>query len=126
MKSVGRKGHCFGHRLELVLLGNVYRNIIFHTDCGVGSNSSTNVLLVAGKFVFSLMRETFAAFRTKLTYFFYLLLRLTHPEGPYGSAATSSTNNPESVEDLSQGQMLQSESSNAAEGNEQRHEDEVS
>lgn len=81
--------------------------------------------LVAGKFVFSLMRETFAAFRTKLTYF-YLLLRLTHPEGPYSSAATSSTNNPEFVEDLSQGQMLQSESSNAAEGNEQRHEDEVS
>ncbi|KAH0509683.1 High mobility group protein 20A [Microtus ochrogaster] len=49
---------------------------------------------------------------------------LTHPEGPYSSGATSSTNNPEFVEDLSQGQMLQSESSNAAEGNEQRHEDE--
>ncbi|KAL6082289.1 hypothetical protein STEG23_031316, partial [Scotinomys teguina] len=49
---------------------------------------------------------------------------LTHPEGPYGSTATSSTNNPEFVEDLSQGQLLQSESSNAVEGNEQRHEDE--
>lgn len=51
---------------------------------------------------------------------------LTHPEGPYGSAATSTTNNPEFVEDLSQGQLLQSESSNAAEGSEQRPEDEVS
>uniref|UniRef100_A0A8C8UL40 High mobility group 20A n=1 Tax=Peromyscus maniculatus bairdii TaxID=230844 RepID=A0A8C8UL40_PERMB len=51
---------------------------------------------------------------------------LTHPEGPYGSTATSSTNNPEFVEDLSQGQLLQSESSNAADGSEQRHEDEVS
>ncbi|CAH6869237.1 Hmg20a [Phodopus roborovskii] len=49
---------------------------------------------------------------------------LTHPEGPYGSTATSSTNNPEFVEDLSQGQLLQSESSTAVEGNEQRHEDE--
>nr|BAC39652.1 unnamed protein product [Mus musculus] len=50
---------------------------------------------------------------------------LTHPEGPYGSAATSTTN-PEFVEDLSQGQLLQSEASNAVEGNEQRPEDEVS
>ncbi|KAB0385956.1 hypothetical protein FD755_000912 [Muntiacus reevesi] len=33
--------------------------------------------------------------------------------------ATSSTNNPEFVEDLSQGQLLQNESSNTAEGNEQ-------
>ncbi|XP_040585680.1 high mobility group protein 20A [Mesocricetus auratus] len=49
---------------------------------------------------------------------------LTHPEGPYSSTATSSTNNPEFVEDLSQGQLLQSESSTAAEGSEQRHEDE--
>lgn len=49
---------------------------------------------------------------------------LTHPEGPYGSAATSTTNNPEFVEDLSQGQLLPSESSNAAEGSEQRPEDE--
>lgn len=49
---------------------------------------------------------------------------LNHPEVPYSSGATSSTNNPEFVEDLSQGQLLQSESSNAAEGNEQRHEDE--
>ena len=48
---------------------------------------------------------------------------LTHPEGPYGSAATSTTN-PEFVEDLSQGQLLQSEASNAVEGNEQRPEDE--
>ena len=52
--------------------------------------------------------------------------RLTHPEAPYSSGATSSTNNPEFVEDLSQGQLLQNESSNTAEGNEQRHEDEVS
>uniref|UniRef100_A0A8C5YR15 High mobility group 20A n=1 Tax=Marmota marmota marmota TaxID=9994 RepID=A0A8C5YR15_MARMA len=49
---------------------------------------------------------------------------LTHPEVPYGSGATSSTNNPEFVEDLSQGQLLQNESSNTADGNEQRHEDE--
>ncbi|PNJ10846.1 HMG20A isoform 7 [Pongo abelii] len=49
---------------------------------------------------------------------------LNHPEVPYSSGTTSSTNNPEFVEDLSQGQLLQSESSNAAEGNEQRHEDE--
>ena len=49
---------------------------------------------------------------------------LTHPEAPYSSGATSSSNNPEFVEDLSQGQLLQNESSNTAEGNEQRHEDE--
>lgn len=49
---------------------------------------------------------------------------LAHPEAPYGSGATSSTNNPELVEDLSQGQLLQNEASNAAEGTEQRHEDE--
>lgn len=55
-----------------------------------------------------------------------LLLRLTHPEVPYSSGATSSTNNPEFVEDLSQGQLLQNEASNTAEGTEQRHEDEVS
>lgn len=51
--------------------------------------------------------------------------RLTHPEIPY-SGATSSTNNPEFLEALSQGQLLQNEPSNTAEGNEQRHEDEVS
>ncbi|KAB0358837.1 hypothetical protein FD754_002993 [Muntiacus muntjak] len=39
-------------------------------------------------------------------------------------STTSSTNNPEFVEDLSQDQLLQNESSNTAEGNEQRHEDE--
>ncbi|MBZ3883420.1 High mobility group protein 20A [Sciurus carolinensis] len=55
---------------------------------------------------------------------FCLLFRLTHPEVPYGSGTTSSTNNPEFVEDLSQGQLLQNESSNTADGNEQRHEDE--
>ncbi|KAJ1068029.1 hypothetical protein K5549_007317 [Capra hircus] len=49
---------------------------------------------------------------------------LTHPEAPYSSGATSSSNNPEFVEDLSQGQLLQNESSNTAEGSEQRHEDE--
>lgn len=49
---------------------------------------------------------------------------LTHPEVPYSAGATSSTDNPEFVEDLSQGQLLQNESSNTAEGNEQRHEDE--
>ncbi|XP_021105727.1 high mobility group protein 20A isoform X4 [Heterocephalus glaber] len=49
---------------------------------------------------------------------------LTHPEVPYSSGAPSSTNNPEFVENLSQGQLLQNESSNAAEGSEQRHEDE--
>ena len=52
--------------------------------------------------------------------------RITHPEVPYSSGASSSTNNPEFVEDLSQGQLLQNESSNTAEGSEQRHEDEVS
>lgn len=55
-----------------------------------------------------------------------LFLRLTHPEVPYSSGATSSTNNPEFVEDLSQGQLLQNEASNTTEGTEQRHEDEVS
>ncbi|ELW70657.1 High mobility group protein 20A [Tupaia chinensis] len=49
---------------------------------------------------------------------------LTHAEAPYGGGAASSANNPEFVEDLSQGQLLQNESSNAAEGSEQRHEDE--
>ncbi|XP_045704536.1 high mobility group protein 20A isoform X2 [Phyllostomus hastatus] len=49
---------------------------------------------------------------------------LTHPEIPYSSGATSSTNNPEFLEALSQGQLLQNEPSNTAEGNEQRHEDE--
>lgn len=77
------------------------------------------------KVCLQLTRGVFAAVHTKLAYF-CLLLRLTHPEGPYGSTATSSTNNPEFVEDLSQGQLLQSESSNAADGSEQRHEDEVS
>ncbi|XP_036137434.1 high mobility group protein 20A isoform X2 [Molossus molossus] len=48
---------------------------------------------------------------------------LTHPE-IYSSGATSSTNNPEFVEALSQGQLLQNEPSNTAEGNEQRREDE--
>lgn len=57
---------------------------------------------------------------------YLLLFRLTHPEVPYTSGATTSTNNPEFVEDLSQGQLLQNESSNTAEGNEQRHEEEVS
>lgn len=83
------------------------------------------MFLLSGKFILSLIREAFVALHTKHTYF-CLLPRLTHPEGLYGSAATSSTNNPEFVEDLSQGQLLQSESSNAAEGSEQRHEDEVS
>lgn len=49
---------------------------------------------------------------------------LPHPEVPYGRGSISSTNNPEFVEDLSQGQLLQTESSNTAEGSEQRHEDE--
>jgi hypothetical protein len=49
---------------------------------------------------------------------------LTHPEVPYGSGAASSTTNAEFVEDLSQGQLLPNESSNAAEGSEQRQEDE--
>ena len=82
------------------------------------------MVLLAGKCLCSLLREGFPAVHAELTYF-YLLLRLTHPEGPYGSAATSTTN-PEFVEDLSQGQLLQSEASNAVEGNEQRPEDEVS
>lgn len=45
---------------------------------------------------------------------------LTNPEIPYGSGATSSTNNPEFVEGLSQGQLLQNEPSDTAEGIEQR------
>lgn len=49
---------------------------------------------------------------------------LTHSEVPYSSGVPSSANNTEFVEDLSQGQLLQNESSNAAESNEQRHEDE--
>ncbi|XP_037689263.1 high mobility group protein 20A isoform X1 [Choloepus didactylus] len=49
---------------------------------------------------------------------------LTHPEIPYSSGVTTSTNNSEFVEDLSQGQLLQNDSSNTAEVNEQRHEDE--
>lgn len=59
-----------------------------------------------------------------LTFALLLFPRLTHPEVPYSAGATSSTDNPEFVEDLSQGQLLQNESSNTAEGNEQRHEDE--
>lgn len=63
---------------------------------------------------------------TELSCLCLLLFRLPHPEVPYGRGPISSTNNPEFVEDLSQGQLLQTESSNTAEGSEQRHEDEVS
>ncbi|XP_076979798.1 high mobility group protein 20A isoform X2 [Tamandua tetradactyla] len=51
---------------------------------------------------------------------------LTHPEIPFSSGVTTSANNPEFVEDLSQGQLLQNDSSNTTEVNEQRHEDERS
>ncbi|KAK1338622.1 hypothetical protein QTO34_019276 [Cnephaeus nilssonii] len=49
---------------------------------------------------------------------------LSHPDIPYSTGVTSSTNNPEFVEGLSQDQLLQNEPSNTAEGSEQRHEDE--
>uniref|UniRef100_A0A4X2KZX8 Uncharacterized protein n=1 Tax=Vombatus ursinus TaxID=29139 RepID=A0A4X2KZX8_VOMUR len=49
---------------------------------------------------------------------------LAHPEVTYPGGATPSTNNTDFVEDLSQVQLLQNESSNTVENSEQRHEDE--
>lgn len=68
----------------------------------------------------------FDAVYTELLYFFLLFFRLSHPDIPYSTGVTSSTNNPEFVEGLSQDQLLQNEPSNTTEGTEQRHEDEVS
>ncbi|XP_065414534.1 high mobility group protein 20A isoform X2 [Chrysemys picta bellii] len=49
---------------------------------------------------------------------------LAHSEGSYGGGASQSVNNPDFVEDLSQVQLLQNESSNTAESSEQRLEEE--
>ncbi|XP_051838475.1 high mobility group protein 20A isoform X1 [Antechinus flavipes] len=49
---------------------------------------------------------------------------LAHPEVTYPGGATPSTNNPDFVEDLSQVQLLQNESSNTVDNSEQRHEEE--
>uniref|UniRef100_A0A8D0L9Y8 High mobility group protein 20A n=1 Tax=Sphenodon punctatus TaxID=8508 RepID=A0A8D0L9Y8_SPHPU len=49
---------------------------------------------------------------------------LTHTDGTYGGGASQSVSNPDFVEDFSQVQLLQSESSNTAENSEQRHEEE--
>ncbi|XP_074822148.1 high mobility group protein 20A isoform X1 [Natator depressus] len=49
---------------------------------------------------------------------------LAHSEGSYSGGASQSVNNPDFVEDLSQVQLLQNESSNTAESSEQRLEEE--
>lgn len=60
-------------------------------------------------------------FSFAITYFF----RLAHSESSFGGGTSQSVNNPDLVEDLSQVQQLQNESSNTAENIEQKPEEEV-
>lgn len=52
--------------------------------------------------------------------------RVAHSESSFTGGASQSVNNPDLVEDLSQVQQLQNESSNTAENTEQKPEEEVS
>lgn len=51
--------------------------------------------------------------------------RLAHSESSFSGGTSQSVNNPDLVEDLSQVQQLQNESSNTAENTEQKPEEEV-
>lgn len=105
---------------------NAINTIYIYTEWGGGINSRTDLCFCwQGYLSWTLInRSAWCCWYWTVT--LLLFFRLSHPDIPYSTGATSSTNNPEFVEGLSQDQLLQNEPSNTAEGSEQRHEDEVS